>query len=456
MTLEILPLLESASSNSHLQHSVGLLPSEVLPPVNQDLTGLFLTESLRFEQKIGAGTYGLIYHIKDVVSNKSYAAKMVLKEPMPRLGTGSHLEGNKKFIEHQFYEYFTHKHTDISRVSLEEIKERGAACPFLREIALHLRVHDHPNIVTIHGVLNLGSIGVLTLMDFFEQGDLFYNIIERKVLSRPPFYQDKQKLMKNAILQLIEAVDYCSKKGIYHCDLKPENVMVKYNRLYRRKSGSEIVDHNEIQLVLIDFGLSMSTDLICCNVCRGSSFYMAPERITNYNTNEIARSLIKLDEYRASSKIGEKEVYFPTLAGDIWSVGVLCLNITCSRNPWPSAAISHSNGENDVFRHYIFKNRRVLRNILPISLEFNCVLDRIFQLSPHDRISLSNLAAEIKQCDFFFDNQRQLPTPNESDVSDEGDEDQIVDPHEYVTYSSKLTMGKCTKGYQEYSCPRHV
>ena len=54
----------------------------------------------------------------------------------------------------------------------------------LAEISLHLKVHQHPNIATIHQVLNIEDFAIIILMDHFEQGDLFTNIIDRQIFTK--------------------------------------------------------------------------------------------------------------------------------------------------------------------------------------------------------------------------------------------------------------------------------
>lgn len=425
MTLKILPLLEHTNNNNNIY--------KMKPTTPMLLDDFTINHNLRFVKKIGAGTYGLIYLVEDIYSKKQYAAKMILKKP-PAKSSNIDVNENKKFIQSQIYQYFADHHQQNQSVIAQElnldfIANEGVHCPFLKEIALHLKVHQHPNVITIHKVLNLENLAIIILMDYFEQGDLFNNIIDKKIFTECPSYQDQQLLMKNCMLQLIDGLAYCSLKNIYHCDLKPENIMINYNKNYHRNSNSPIIDYNEIHIVLIDFGLAMNSNLICCNACRGSSYYMAPERITNFNTSSLIKSMINLDQFQTiDSSEASSSKYLPTLAGDIWSLGVLFINITCARNPWPIADI---NDEKQVFANYTLHNKNILSSILPISLKFNRLLDSIFELNPNDRISLKKLSSKIVDCDFFYDDSKpltitpkklsfngQLFTPPETSVSD--------------------------------------
>ncbi|RLV93058.1 Serine/threonine-protein kinase SKS1 [Spathaspora sp. JA1] len=411
MTLDVLSFQDPTPSIHHQQQYIISQQQQVKhtqrPNPNMALDGYMLSPNLRFVRKIGAGTYGLIYLVENINTGRKYAAKMLLKQPPFKQGDPKDSSGNKKIIQQHFYQYFlANPMPEPTPMNLEYIKqEQTHQYQFMTEIQLHLKVHHHPNVISIHQVYELQQFAIVILLDYFEQGDLFGNIIDKQIFQN--HQGDKQLLMKNAMLQLIDAVEYCHQQNVYHCDLKPENIMIYYNPEYKRSDNSCIIDYNELHLVLIDFGLAMSSNLICCNACRGSSFYMAPERTTNFNTHRTVRNLVDLSQYHSieinNTTVNESNSkYLPTLAGDIWSLGVLFINITCSRNPWPIA--SFNNSHNDVFKSYILNNNKdILASILPISKQFNRLLDMIFQLNPNDRISLPHLYQQVIKCNFFKD-----------------------------------------------------
>lgn len=410
--------------------------------VNMSLDGYMFNKELRFVRKIGAGTYGLIYLVENIYTKQQFAAKMVLKQQPMKLGSSS----NKQLIQQQFSQYF-HNHVipKPTSIDFDYIKGQGHDCQFLTEIALHLKVHDHPNIATIHEVFELEGFAIVILLDYYDQGDLFTNIIDLQIFQQRRSDKQKQLLMKNAMLQLCAAVEYCHQKSVYHCDLKPENIMVKYNKEYKRRD-SGVIDYDEIQLVLIDFGLAIDSSFIKCNACRGSSFYMAPERVTNYKSSKLIRGLVDINQFPTDAG----EMYLPTLAGDIWSLGVLFINITCSRNPWPIAAF---NENSEVFTNYILnRNKSILTSILPISNQFNDLLNSIFKLNPNERVTLKKLQQQIITCDFFNDHQYnnpQLITPDAtaynsyaSDYEEEEEDDyeDIEDEEEYFTDAEDIVQ----------------
>jgi serine/threonine protein kinase len=77
---------------------------------------------------------------------------------------------------------------------------------------------------------------------------------------------------------------------------------------------------------------------------------------------------------------------------DIWSLGIMLINLVCGRNPWSEASAAAS-----VFRAYT-KDANVLKGILPITDELCDLLARILTVDPEARITLPELRAGIIAC----------------------------------------------------------
>ena len=176
---------------------------------------------LRLVELLGEGAYGLVWRAVDETSAasssnpepKQYAVKIMEKaDPETRRG---------RFQE--------------------------------REVSTHLSVHDHPNIVSVHGVFECPFF-VYIVLEFCPGGDLMDALIDRLLYTR------KDALLKSVFLQILDAVEYCHDHGIYHRDLKPDNILVN-------KDGSEIK--------LADFGLATTSKVSDIFGC-GSGYYMAP------------------------------------------------------------------------------------------------------------------------------------------------------------------------------------
>lgn len=218
-----------------------------------------------------------------------------------------------------------------------------------REISLHCRAQKHPNIVSIVEVLD-GPDCIYVVMEYCPEGDLFAAITERHN------YVGDDALAKQVFLQLLEAVAHCHRHGIYHRDLKPENVLVC----------------NQGQTVkLADFGLAtmenFTTDFGC-----GSTFYMSPE---------------------CHKRSGA--ACYQSAPNDIWSLGVILVNLTCGRNPWKRAE-----ARDETYSAYL-RDPHFLQSILPLSDELDTILRRIFEPNPLKRITLDQLRTAIIRCRRF-------------------------------------------------------
>lgn len=84
---------------------------------------------------------------------------------------------------------------------------------------------------------------------------------------------------------------------------------------------------------------------------------------------------------------------YASAPNDIWSLGVILVNLTCGRNPWKRACF-----EDSTFRAYS-RDRQFLKTILPLTSELNEVLNRIFELDPAKRITIPELRDLILRCE---------------------------------------------------------
>lgn len=101
---------------------------------------------------------------------------------------------------------------------------------------------------------------------------------------------------------------------------------------------------------------------------------------------------------------------YGTQQNDIWSLGIILINLTTGRNPWKQANLNDSS-----FAAYCHANRPgFFRVILPsISNELEAILERIFCLDPARRIGLPELRLRILQCRSFtlMGQQQQVHVP---------------------------------------------
>jgi serine/threonine protein kinase len=232
-----------------------------------------------------------------------------------------------------------------------------------REIQLHYAASAHPNIVSMLKILDDKDCTYVVL-EYCPEGDLFSNITEKGR------YVSNDTLVKKAFLQILDAVEHCHRLGVYHRDLKPENILVS-------QAGSEVL--------LADFGLA-TTDAESDDHGCGSTFYMSPECLDQSS---------RKPSYRCAPN-------------DIWSLGVILVNLTCGRNPWKQAS-----AEDSTYRAFT-RNRNFLKTILPLSDELNDILGMIFERNPEDRITVGELKQQILACRQFYAPIRQTLTPPQS------------------------------------------
>ncbi|KAJ6437900.1 cation transporter-like protein [Purpureocillium lavendulum] len=255
---------------------------------------------------LGTGAYGVVYLAVDAKTGDCYAAKCL-----------------EKFS------------ADGTPLGLRAIARQR------QEIRLHSLASAHPNVATLHTILDYPDC-TYVILDYCPEGDLFRNITE---LGR---YVGNDDLCKKVFVQLLDAVEYCHGLGIYHRDLKPENILVS--------------DDGDT-LKLADFGLatcdSESNEYGC-----GSMTYMSPGREPCYKSG----------------------------SHDIWSLGIVLVNLTCGRNPWRQAL-----PKDPTYRKFT-QCRDFLKTILPLTDEFNNILSDIFNPDPELRITIPKLRSRIMEC----------------------------------------------------------
>ncbi|KAJ7100222.1 kinase-like domain-containing protein [Mycena belliarum] len=223
----------------------------------------------------------------------------------------------------------------------------------IREIALHQLSGAHPNVVTLHRVVEEHNCTYI-IMDYASDGDLFSQILYGCR------YLGNTRLIKHVFNQLLDAVDYCHSLGIYHRDLKPENVLC-FDGGYR--------------VAITDFGLA-TTEKLSEEFRTGSVYHMSPE--------------CQGGEFAPSGS------YSP-MFNDIWSLGIVLLNLTTGRNPWKAATLSDS-----TFRAYLHSPAEFLTSVLPISAELNAVLIRMLDIDWRHRMTIPQLRVALGGVKDFY------------------------------------------------------
>ncbi|KAG6877456.1 hypothetical protein C0992_009930 [Termitomyces sp. T32_za158] len=223
----------------------------------------------------------------------------------------------------------------------------------LREITLHRFASSHPGVVTLHRVVEEYNRTYI-IMDYAPDHDLFTQILHNCR------YLGNDALIKHVFLQLLDAVESCHSLGIYHRDLKPENVLCFDDGL---------------RVAITDFGLA-TTEKLSTEFRTGSVYHMSPE--------------CQGGEFALTGN------YSP-MHNDIWSLGIILLNLATGRNPWKSAT-----PDDQTFRAYLRDPLNFLPTVLPISAEINDILVQMLEVDWRERITLRELRSAVEDVETFY------------------------------------------------------
>ncbi|KAF7144620.1 hypothetical protein RHSIM_Rhsim04G0248500 [Rhododendron simsii] len=209
-----------------------------------------------------------------------------------------------------------------------------------REIGT-LKLLKHPNVVRLHEVL-ASKTKIYMVLEYVAGGELFDRIASKGKLS--------EAQARKVFQQLIDGVSYCHNNGVYHRDLKLENVLVD-------AKGN---------IKISDFGLSalpqhFRDDGLLHTTC-GSPNYVAPEILANRG--------------------------YDGATSDTWSCGVILFVILTGYLPFDDRNLA-------VLYQKIFKGDAQMPKWLSPGAQD--LIKRVLDPNPATRIKM----AEIKTHDWF-------------------------------------------------------
>ncbi|KAI0497306.1 hypothetical protein KFK09_020529 [Dendrobium nobile] len=205
-----------------------------------------------------------------------------------------------------------------------------------REISI-LRCLRHPNIIHLHEVLASRS-KIYMVLDLAKGGELFDRVSNAGQLP--------ENLCRRYFQQLIAAVSYCHSRGVFHRDLKLENLLLDENG----------------DLKVSDFGLSAISDQVQADglfhtLC-GTPAYVAPE-------------------------ILDKKGY-SAAAVDLWSCGIILFVLVAGYLPFNDSSL-------------IAMYRKIYNGEYHCpkwtSLELRDLIGRLLDKNPETRITVEEILA---------------------------------------------------------------
>lgn len=185
-----------------------------------------------------------------------------------------------------------HDRPVVIKVLRDATAEDWLTKKFRQEIEALVRI-EHPGVVGIFDTGEMPNGQLFVVMQFVEGVNL------RSVLTPTESPLDFEETAR-IIDQVGRALTAAHDKGVLHCDLKPENIM-----LQRPHPGEEIVK-------LIDFGIAKLRD----------------SKITSVEPTKIAGTM----EYMAPEQLDGT----PTTASDIFSLGIVAYEMLTGKKPFPA------------------------------------------------------------------------------------------------------------------------
>ncbi|KAK4353790.1 hypothetical protein RND71_025984 [Anisodus tanguticus] len=284
---------------------------------------------------LGEGNFGKVKYAKHIDSGQSFAIKILEKSRI------------------------------LDLRSTDQIK---------REIGT-LKLLKHPNVVRLYEVLASKS-KIYMVLEYVNGGELFDRIFSKGKL---PEAQGR-KLFQ----QLVDGVSYCHDKGVFHRDLKLENVLID----------------SRGNIKITDFGLSalpqhFRDDGLLHTTC-GSPNYVAPEILSNRG--------------------------YDGATSDTWSCGVILYVILTGYLPFDD-------------RNLAVLYQKILKGDVHIpkwlSPGAKNIIKRILDPNPHTRITM----AQIKEDEWFKQDYTPV-NPDEEDL--EGDDHASTDNQVFTVQETPL------------------
>jgi serine/threonine protein kinase len=187
-----------------------------------------------------------------------------------------------------------HNRPVVIKVLRDSNAEEWTTKKFRQEIEALVRI-EHPGVVGIFDSGEMPNGQLFVVMQFVEGVNLRSILNSEKKLT----FEQASRIVE----QIGRALTAAHNKGVLHCDLKPENIM-----LQKLQTGEEVVK-------LIDFGIAKIRD----------------SKVTSVEPTKVAGTM----EYMAPEQLNGA----PTTSSDIFSLGVIAYEILTGTKPFPATTL---------------------------------------------------------------------------------------------------------------------
>ncbi|KAI8065133.1 kinase-like domain-containing protein [Gongronella butleri] len=220
----------------------------------------------------------------------------------------------------------------------------------------------HPSLLALHSVME-DETYIYMIMELCDQGDLFDYVIREQ--QRHPYAP--AATAKAMFMQILEGVAAMHRQGVYHRDIKLENILLK--------TSDDSDDAESIVAKVADFGLA-TRDRFSMEFGYGSASYLAPEHYDDANDDDDA--IVAADDVKP----------YDTAAADVWSLGVLLIALMFGRNPWQEA-----NSMDAAFAEYKRNPSMIKSHLFPdMAMELATFLQRhVLTVDPAQRLPVQQV-----------------------------------------------------------------
>ncbi|KAF7296769.1 Protein kinase domain-containing protein [Mycena indigotica] len=226
------------------------------PQALRNLTGTVIDGNLELVSVLGEGSYGMVYQARVTDAPNQYLAVKCM--------------------------WRSRRRTPQARLQAKELRN-------------HKAVSKHQGVITLHCQIVTDDF-VFIVLDLAET-DLYKVIASGRVFCHRPYR------VRQAMNSMLNALSYMHRKGVFHRDITPENVLC--DRML-----------NGVDIRFADFGLSTPRAFSSRHGC-GSLPYMSPEA---------------LDYDHPSARSG-----YSTISSDLWALAIIFCALVSGDLPWARA-----------------------------------------------------------------------------------------------------------------------